>query len=80
MTGIVRWFNSEKGYGFIASDEAIVNNVSNARDVFVHHTSISMDGFRKLDPGDRVEFEVRQGDRGLYADQVKVVETGFAIY
>ena len=54
--GTVKWFNSEKGYGFIAQDSG--------QDVFVHYSAIQMDGFRALAEGDRVEFEVRAGRDG----------------
>lgn len=54
--GTVKWFNSEKGYGFIATD--------NGSDVFVHYSAIDMPGFRTLDEGDRVEYEVKPGRDG----------------
>jgi CspA family cold shock protein len=54
--GTVKWFNSEKGYGFIESAEG--------PDVFVHYSAIVADGFRTLDEGDRVEFEVQAGSDG----------------
>jgi CspA family cold shock protein len=54
--GTVKWFNSEKGYGFIASD--------GGPDVFVHYSAIQMDGFRTLAEGDRVEFDVQAGRDG----------------
>jgi cold shock protein len=54
--GTVKWFNSEKGYGFIAQDSG--------QDVFVHYSAIQMDGFRALAEGDRVEFEVQAGRDG----------------
>jgi CspA family cold shock protein len=54
--GTVKWFNSEKGYGFIAQDQG--------PDVFVHYSAISMDGFKTLMEGDRVEFEVQAGRDG----------------
>ncbi|MFB9906051.1 cold-shock protein [Allokutzneria oryzae] len=54
--GTVKWFNSEKGYGFIATD--------GGPDVFVHYSAIEMDGFRTLAEGDRVEFEVQDGGDG----------------
>ncbi|MEU7475310.1 cold-shock protein [Lentzea sp. NPDC042327] len=54
--GTVKWFNSEKGYGFIATDDG--------PDVFVHYSAIQMDGFRTLSEGDRVEFEVQAGRDG----------------
>jgi CspA family cold shock protein len=60
--GIVKWFNNAKGYGFIARDGAV--------DVFVHHTAIKMDGFRSLNEGDEVLFEVVEGPKGLQATNV----------
>jgi CspA family cold shock protein len=54
--GTVKWFNSEKGYGFIATD--------GGPDVFVHYSAIQMDGFRTLEEGDRVEFETTAGRDG----------------
>lgn len=54
--GTVKWFNAEKGYGFIATD--------GGPDVFVHYSAINMSGFRTLDEGDRVEFEVKAGRDG----------------
>jgi cold shock protein len=55
-TGTVKWFNSEKGYGFIATD--------GGPDVFVHYSAIQSDGFRTLDEGDKVEFNVQAGRDG----------------
>jgi CspA family cold shock protein len=63
--GTVKWFNNEKGYGFIAVD--------GGQDVFVHYTAIQADGYRSLDEGQRVEFEVAQGPKGPQADAVRVV-------
>jgi CspA family cold shock protein len=63
--GTVKWFNSEKGYGFIAVD--------GGPDVFVHHSAIQADGYRSLEEGQRVEFEVAQGAKGPQADAVRVV-------
>ena len=62
--GSVKWFNAEKGFGFIEVD-------GGGADVFVHHTSIDMDGFRSLDEGQRVEFEVVDGDKGPQAAHVR---------
>lgn len=63
--GSVKWFNSEKGYGFIAVD--------GGEDVFVHYSAIQSDGYRSLDEGQRVEFEVAQGPKGAQAEAVRVV-------
>jgi len=63
--GAVKWFNSEKGHGFIAVDEG--------EDVFVHYSAIQMDGYRSLEEGQRVEFEISQGQKGPQADAVRAV-------
>ncbi len=60
--GRVKWFSSEKGYGFIERD--------GAEDVFVHHSQITMEGFRTLDAGERVEFDIVAGERGPKARDV----------
>jgi CspA family cold shock protein len=61
--GTVKWFNAEKGYGFIAVD--------GGADVFVHYSAIQMDGYRTLEEGQRVEFEISQGQKGPQADMVR---------
>jgi CspA family cold shock protein len=61
--GTVKWFNDAKGFGFIQQD--------GGEDVFVHHTAISMDGFRTLKEGERVEFDITQGPKGLQAANVR---------
>lgn len=61
--GTVKWFNAEKGYGFIAVDEG--------EDVYVHYSQIQMEGFRSLEDGQRVEFEISQGQKGPQADSVR---------
>ncbi len=63
--GTVKWFSNEKGYGFIARE--------GAEDVFVHHSQIQAEGYRSLTEGQRVEFEVEQGDKGLQAKNVQIV-------
>lgn len=62
MTGIVKWFNAKKGFGFISSDEG--------NDVFVHFSALNMEGFKVLDEGDKVEFEVVDGEKGPQAANV----------
>ena len=62
-TGTVKWFNDEKGYGFISPDEA-------GKDLFVHHTAISGDGFKSLTEGAKVEFDEAEGDKGPQATNV----------
>ena len=64
--GIVKWINDSKGFGFISQDDG-------GNDVFVHHTAILSDGFRTLAEGQRVEFEVQQGPKGLQAANVRAV-------
>lgn len=61
-TGVVKWFSNQKGYGFILRDAG--------GDVFVHHTVIQGEGFRTLDEGQRVEFNVEEGPKGLQATNV----------
>ena len=61
--GTVKWFNDSKGYGFISQE--------GGEDVFVHHTAIQMDGFRSLAEGDRVEFDIVKGPKGLQAQNVR---------
>lgn len=64
--GTVKWFNSEKGFGFIAVD-------GGGADVFVHFSAIDASGYRTLEENQRVEFEVTQGPKGPQADKVRVV-------
>ena len=64
-TGSVKWFNDKKGFGFIS--------IEGGEDIFVHHTAIQSEGFRTLEEGDNVEFEIVQGDKGNKAENVKRV-------
>jgi CspA family cold shock protein len=66
--GVVKWFNNDKGYGFIKRNSG--------EDVFVHHTAIQSQGYRTLNEGEKVEFDVKQGPKGLQAENVRRVEGG----
>ena len=63
--GTVKWFSNEKGYGFIEREDG--------DDLFVHYSEISMDGYKTLVQGQRVEFEITEGDKGLQASTVRPV-------
>jgi len=65
-TGAVKWFSAEKGYGFIVRDRG--------EDIFVHHSQIAQSGYRRLQEGQRVEYSVVESDKGLQAQEVKVIE------
>lgn len=65
-SGVVKWFNADKGFGFITVD-------GGGADVFVHHSVIQLDGFRELRENERVEFEIVQGPKGPQADAVRLV-------
>ena len=65
MSGTVKWFNSDKGFGFITGDDGV--------DVFVHYSQIQSEGFKNLDEGQEVTFNVTQGDKGPQAENVEVV-------
>ncbi len=64
-TGTVKWFDTKKGYGFIEREEG--------DDVFVHFSAIQQEGFKNLEEGQEVEFEIVEGDRGLQAENVEVI-------
>ncbi len=63
--GVVKWFSNKKGFGFIEQE--------NGGDIFVHYSAIAMEGYKTLAEGDRVSFEVEEGDRGPSAKNVKKV-------
>lgn len=63
MKGKVKWFNAEKGYGFIVAEDG--------KDIFVHFSSIVADGYKSLNEGEEVTFEVVEGERGKLAKEVK---------
>lgn len=66
VTGVVKWFNNAKGYGFVTPDEG-------EQDVFVHFSSISMEGYKTLKEGQKVQFEISQGPKGLHAANLQSV-------
>jgi len=65
VTGVVKWFNNSKGYGFISRE--------GGEDVFVHYSAIEGEGFRSLTEGQQVEFEVEEGPKGLQAVRVRAL-------
>ncbi len=65
-TGTVKWFNNAKGYGFLTNSEG--------KDVFVHFSSITAEGYKSLEEGQKVEFEITEGEKGPQAKDVKPVE------
>ncbi|MFC1553920.1 cold-shock protein [candidate division KSB1 bacterium] len=64
-TGTVKWFNDSKGYGFVSQEDGT--------EIFVHYSAISQEGFKSLNEGDKVEFEVVTTEKGLQASDVKIV-------
>jgi cold shock protein len=66
VKGVVKWFNSTKGYGFIQAE-------GQEKDIFVHYSGITGNGYRNLEEGDKVEFIITQGERGLQAQDVRKV-------
>ncbi|BCD98936.1 cold shock domain-containing protein CspD [Marinagarivorans cellulosilyticus] len=66
-SGIVKWFNNAKGFGFILSDE-------NSEDIFAHYSAIEMDGFRTLKAGQSVVFDLQQGEKGLHAANIRAAD------
>ena len=66
MTGTVVWFDSKRGYGFLRRDDG-------GKEVFVHHSSIDMEGYRQLREGQAVQFEIIDGRKGPQADSVRVI-------
>jgi len=67
ITGTVKWFNSEKGYGFISKDDG-------SGDCFVHHSAIQGEGFKSLNEGQKVEFAIVDGQKGPAADNVVALD------
>ncbi|HCW05242.1 MAG TPA: cold-shock protein [Clostridium sp.] len=65
MEGTVKWFNAQKGFGFITTDDG--------KDVFVHYSSIESDGFKSLEEGQKVSFDITEGDKGEQATNVRKI-------
>ncbi len=65
-TGVVKWFNNAKGYGFVTPDEG-------DQDVFVHFSAITMEGYKTLKEGQKVQFEISEGPKGLHASNLQAV-------
>ncbi len=65
-TGVVKWFNNAKGYGFVTPDEG-------DQDVFVHFSAITMDGYKTLKEGQKVQFDISEGPKGLHASNLQAV-------
>jgi CspA family cold shock protein len=66
-TGTVKWFSNVKGYGFVNTDE------NEEEDIFVHFSAIEMDGYKKLTSGQKIEFEINEGPKGLQAQNIRSV-------
>ena len=67
QTGVVKWFNNAKGYGFVLSDD-------DGKDVFAHYSAVEMEGYRTLRAGQCVAFEAIEGPKGLHAVSIKILE------
>lgn len=66
-TGTVKWFSNVKGYGFVNTDENV------EEDIFVHYSAIEMDGYKKLTSGQKIEFDIDEGPKGLQAQNIRSV-------
>ena len=67
INGMVKWFNNAKGYGFVTADDS-------DQDIFVHFSAIGMDGYKTLKQGQKVEFELEEGPKGLHASNVQLMD------
>lgn len=68
LRGTVKWFNNAKGFGFIGPEDG-------SKDIFVHYSAIQSEGYKTLHEGQRVEYEIAQGEKGLQAANVKLLDT-----
>ncbi|WP_372749711.1 cold shock domain-containing protein CspD [Litorivivens sp.] len=66
-TGVVKWFNNAKGYGFVVTEDS-------EEDIFVHYSAIDMDGYKTLKAGQSVKFDLEQGPKGIHATNIQCVE------
>lgn len=66
-TGVVKWFNNAKGYGFVVAENS-------EEDIFVHYSAIDMDGYKTLKAGQSVKFDLEQGPKGVHATNIKCIE------
>ena len=67
ISGIVKWFNNAKGYGFVTAED-------DDQDIFVHFSAITMDGYKTLKQGQKVNFDLQEGPKGLHASNVQLVD------
>ncbi len=67
-TGVVKWFNNAKGFGFVSPDEG-------GEDIFAHFSAIDMEGYKSLKQGQKVEFDVTEGPKGLFASKIRLAES-----
>ncbi len=68
-TGVVKWFNNAKGYGFVTPDQG-------EQDIFIHFSAIAMEGYKTLKEGQKVEFELQEGPKGLHAANLQAASDG----
>ena len=71
VTGVVKWFNNQKGFGFICSSEG-------GEDIFVHFTQVTMQGYKSLKTGQSVSFDISRGPKGLHATNIQVIGEAIA--
>lgn len=73
MTGTVKWFNNTKGFGFIVPDDSGSSDNNSQRDIFAHYSEIDMEGYRALKAGQLVTFDIRNGEKGEQATNIKPI-------